>query len=291
MGGPVPAVDFYGDTSSWPTSELVHSERLVERSELHGWRIRAHRHNDLVQLFLVIEGSGRARLDSEWLKVTAPCLLLIPERAVHEFKWNELSDGYVLSIRSNLVTALGRRIESARMALTDATILDVSTTMRFITELFAAIHEESQGQRRYKDLSLDALVRVLVIWLARNVVSESGTTQKAGRAGRHHTRFTKLVDDHHKTQWSVADYADAIGITASHLNAVCKQVSGRSALESIHERLILAARRELAYTDRNIAGVAHHLGFTDPSYFARFFKRETGLTPAEYRKRSGTSNA
>jgi AraC family transcriptional activator of pobA len=89
----------------------------------------------------------------------------------------------------------------------------------------------------------------------------------------------------------VADYADALGITPSHLNTVCKQLTGKSTLEVVHERLGLAARRELAYTERNIAGVAHRLGFEDPSYFTRFFKRETGVTPGEFRRRSGTHDA
>lgn len=286
----VPAVDFYGDTSEWPTSELVHSENLVDRSELHGWRIRPHRHDDLVQLFLVLKGQGRACLDSEWHDATAPCLIIIPERAVHEFEWEEDSDGFALSIRANLVSALTQRIESLSTVFAGTEILDVTNSRRFLSELFGAIHSESQEQRLHKDVSLDALIRVLAIWLARTSAAESSSARPAGRANRHHARFTKLIDKRHKLQWSVADYANALGITPSHLNAICQQISGKSTLELIHARLVLAAQRQLAYTERNIAGVAHHLGFADPSYFTRFFKRETGVTPSEYRRRSGTMN-
>jgi len=89
-------------------------------------------------------------------------------------------------------------------------------------------------------------------------------------------------------QLSVAGYADALGITPSHLNAICQRVSGKSTLDLIHARMVLAARRELAYTERNISSVAHDLGFADPSYFTRFFKRETGMTPGDFRHQSGT---
>ena len=286
----VPAVDFYGDASTWPTSELVHSENLIDRSQLHGWRIRPHRHDDLVQLFLVLKGRGRARLDSNWKDATAPCLIIIPERAVHEFEWEEASDGFALSIRTNLVSALTQRIESLNAVFATATILEVTESRRFLSELFEAIHRESQEQQLHKDVSLDALIRVLAIWLARTSVPDSPESQPAGRAARHYARFTKLVDERHKLQWSVADYADTLGITPSHLNAICQQISGKSTLELIHARLVLAAQRQLAYTERNIAGVAHHLGFADPSYFTRFFKRETGMTPGAYRRRSGTMN-
>lgn len=288
--GGIPAVDFYGDTSAWPTSELVYSEKLVDRSELHSWRIRPHRHNDLVQLFLVLEGEGSARLDSRWHTVTAPCLIIVPERAVHEFEWAEASDGFVLSIRTTLVTGLAQRIESLSAVFGEAMIVELSDSSSLLGELFEAIHEESQEHRAFKDVSLDALVRVLAIWLTRNSCAESPASSLPGRAGKHFSRFTKLVDLHHKSQWSVTDYASALGITPSHLNAVCQQICEKSTLEIIHDRLILAARRELAYTESNVAGVAHHLGFEDPSYFTRFFKRETGMTPGAYRRRSGTMN-
>jgi len=286
--GAVPAFDFYGDTSEWPTSELVHSEKLIDRSELHGWRIRPHRHDNLVQLFLVLDGEGTARLDSEWREVTAPSLIIVPERAVHEFKWAEASDGFVLSIRGNLVLALAQCIESLSAVFGSAAVLNVPESGRFLGELFEAIHAESQQSRLFKDVSLDALIRVLAIWLARNAVAKVPASSPPGRAGKHVSRFTRLVDEHHKSQWSVADYASALGITPSHLNAVCQKVSEISALQIIHDRMVLAARRELAYTEKNIAGVAHHLGFSDTSYFTRFFKRETGMTPGAYRRRSGT---
>ena len=289
--GGVPAVAFYGDTSEWPTSELVHSENLIDRSELHGWRIRPHRHKDLVQLFLVLEGEGRARLDSEWHDAAAPCLIIIPERAVHEFKWAEASDGFALSIKSNLVSALAQRIESLSTIFANTQILDVTDSSRFLSELFDAIHRESREGRPYKDVSLDALIRVLAIWLARNSAPDSTSSQLACRAAKHFARFTRLVDESHKLHWSVSEYANALGMTPSHINAICQQISVYSTLELIHSRLVLAAQRELAYTERNIAGVAHHLGFEDPSYFTRFFKRETGMTPGAYRRRSGTLNA
>ena len=284
----VPAVDFYGDSSTWPTSELLHSEKLVERSALHDWRIRPHRHNDTAQLFLVLKGHGKARLDSVWYEIAAPCLVVIPERAVHEFKWNESSDGYVLSIRTSLIASLAQRMDQLSSAFAETAIIDTSASGDFLRELFAAIDRETEKQRLFMDAALDALVRVLAIWLTRNAEPPISPAQLPGRAGKHLAKFSKLVDEHHKSHWSVADYASAIGITPAHLNTICQELSGKSTLEIIHARLVLAAQRELAYTERNIAGVADHLGFVDPSYFTRFFKRETGMTPGEYRRRSGT---
>lgn len=286
--GAVPAVDFYGDTATWPMPELVHSEPLVERSELHNWRIRPHRHNDLTQLFLILDGSGSARLDSVWYDLVSPCLLVIPARVVHEFKWERTSSGYVLSIRSDLIRALIQRMQPVGQAFQDAQVVDVQAARGFISELFGEIHAECAEQRPLRDASLESLVRVLAIWLAQRAESSFSAASSTDRAGRHFKRFANLVDKHHKDQWSVAEYAGALGMTPSHLNSICQKLVGHSALDVIHARLLLAARRQLVYTERNIAGVAHFLGFADPSYFTRFFKRKTGMTPGDYRRSSGT---
>ncbi len=59
--------------------------------------------------------------------------------------------------------------------------------------------------------------------------------------------------------------------------------SGRPAIKHIHERLVLEARRLLFHTDNSLKEIGFDLGFSDASYFNRFFKRETGVTPAGYR--------
>src|SRR5690606_25767626 len=101
-------------------------------------------------------------------------------------------------------------------------------------------------------------------------------------------RFASLLERHYRSAWTVADYAKALDITPSHLNAICRESNGANALHLIHDRVLLAARRELAYTDKSIADVATSLGFSEPSYFTRFFKRKMHMTPKQYRRRSGT---
>ena len=139
-----------------------------------------------------------------------------------------------------------------------------------------------------KGQMLDSLIRTLTICLSRHTGSRSSTIAQPSRARRHYTRFTALINRHHKSHRTVASYANEIGITPSHLNAICQELTGMSALTVIHERLFLAARRSLVYTEKTITGVSHSLGFSDAAYFTRFFKRQTGMTPSAYRQQSGT---
>lgn len=85
----------------------------------------------------------------------------------------------------------------------------------------------------------------------------------------------------------VAHYAHEIGVTPAHLNVLCRQTVDKSALEMIHERLMLEARRNLVYTSMTISQVSYATGFSDPAYFTRFFKREAGVSPKEFRRLAG----
>ena len=160
-----------------------------------------------------------------------------------------------------------------------------------LARIIEGIHAEYEKEIPLRELSLETQLIEMAVCLARTATTDADTTTRSGRGRHHFRRFVDLVEIHHKDQWSVNGYADALGITAPHLNAICKKQGGRSALQFIHDRVLLAARRGLAYTDNSVADVARSLGFTDPSYFTRFFKRFEGSTPSRFRRDSGTQPA
>ncbi len=102
-------------------------------------------------------------------------------------------------------------------------------------------------------------------------------------------RFRDLVEARLATEHRVAGYARAVGLTPGHLSALCRRQTGRSAGKYVRDRLALEAKRLLLHTDMTAAQVADRLGFDDPAYFARFFKREAGAPPSVYRARTTAS--
>ena len=87
-------------------------------------------------------------------------------------------------------------------------------------------------------------------------------------------------------EWKeVGDYASQLNISPGHLSDIVKLQSGKPAVKHIHERLVLEAKRLLFHTNTSLKEIAFDLGFSDASYFNRFFKRETNETPAEYRSK------
>ncbi len=100
------------------------------------------------------------------------------------------------------------------------------------------------------------------------------------------TNFKTLIETHYKEKKLTKDYASLLFITPNHLNALSRQVVGRSAGELIRERILLEAKRLLVNAEQNINEIASELNFADNSYFSKFFKKYTGTSPEIFRNKS-----
>jgi AraC-like DNA-binding protein len=135
-----------------------------------------------------------------------------------------------------------------------------------------------------RDVS-DHILRALLYQLLVEVGRHRPTVPNAHRTGRGalHARFASLVDLHFRSLRQVAQYAEALDVTANRLNQAVRSATGATASDAIHRRLFLESRRLLLHTSRNVAAIALDLGFREPSYFNRFFRRMAGMTPRAFR--------
>lgn len=83
---------------------------------------------------------------------------------------------------------------------------------------------------------------------------------------------------------SVSEYASQLNITTHQLNAFVKATSGKTSTEIINERIILEAQQLLNFSQLSISQIADQLGFEDSSYFSRYFKKQVGLSPQDFKK-------
>ena len=97
-------------------------------------------------------------------------------------------------------------------------------------------------------------------------------------------RFRQLVELHYRDNLSIDDFARALGVTRGHLHSACLRAFGRAPQQLVHDRLAGEARLRLRQTAQPVEQVAYSLGFRDPAYFNRFFRRMAGLSPGAYRK-------
>ncbi|HBY66732.1 MAG TPA: hypothetical protein DEG69_02505 [Flavobacteriaceae bacterium] len=96
-------------------------------------------------------------------------------------------------------------------------------------------------------------------------------------------RFLKLLNDNFKAEKSVQFYADVLSITSGHLSKVLKEVSGKTAGQLIVDTVIMEAKILLGNPSLSIAQVADELQFSDQSFFGKYFKKYSGLSPSQFR--------
>lgn len=153
--------------------------------------------------------------------------------------------------------------------------------LAFLEPVLAHMQQEYQDQRPWHLDMLRADLRAVLIHLSRLYQQQHGPASAMEPALLE--QFTALVETHHATLHQVAQYAELLHLSPGYVNARVRQLSGQPALAHIHARLVLEAKRYLFHTNLSAAEISFALGFDDPSYFGRFFRRDTGLSPARYR--------
>jgi AraC-like DNA-binding protein len=152
----------------------------------------------------------------------------------------------------------------------------------FVEDIIAKITFEYQNPSEWQHQMLGAYLIVLLTYLSR-IYSEQLSENDISTDKTLLKNILTKVNDCFSELHEVSDYASLLNISPGHLSESIKNQSGRPAIKHIHDRLIMESRRLLMHTDSSIKEIAYNLGFTDASYFNRFFKRETGLKPVEYR--------
>ena len=281
----IPTVQFYGDKEQHVTPDLLHCEALITRSKAHQFKIRPHRHNGLSQIFYLKKGAGEANLDGQVTTVAAPCVMVISEMCVHDFLWSENVEGYVLSIANPLLEQVKNTLKE-NQTIKSTLIMPVRKHQQQLESiLFLIQHEYNEPIASGRSESLAALVQLLAIWLERNTIQDKITGNMRNRKSDYLNQFHSLINKNFMQHRKVEHYAKELGITAPYLNNLCQQFVQQSALQLIHDRLLLEAKRHLIYTVLSVSEIAYALGFQDPAYFTRFFKRLTGIPPKTFRLR------
>ncbi len=124
----------------------------------------------------------------------------------------------------------------------------------------------------------------LILEIATRHYPAAPASTEAGLAQSQIRQFGALLNQHYRTRRSVRDYAALLHLTANYLNALCRRVLGQTASDLIHARVVLEARRLLTHSALSVAQVADELGFDDPSYFGRYFRKYVGQSPEAFRQ-------
>lgn len=285
----IPVFSLYGEDLAPLDDAFLHIEDISSRSARHDWEIGPHTHHGLFQVLVVAQGSVEIRLDEVTTTLAAPAVVAVPAGSVHGFRFAPGTVGYVLTAAETLLARIGLRgremiapLWQQPIAIDFAEAPERFARLRVMLDQIAA--EFAERPPGWVAL-LEWLAAGSLLLVARQLAA---TRTAAARRPDHDLfdQFRALLEAHVLQHWAVPNYAAALGVTESRLNRACRAVAHRSAFTVIQDRLALEARRKLIYIAAPVSVLAYELGFEDPAYFWRFFRRHTGLTPTEFRRQA-----
>jgi AraC family transcriptional regulator, transcriptional activator of pobA len=244
-----------------------------------------HRHDFYFVLFIK-NGTGEHEIDFIKYEVDNYSVFFIRPGQVHQLKIEKGTSGFMLQFTSDFYAPRENPAIVVLRKVSNTSHCHLSTE-RFekIGMLLQSIYQEfTQKQDRYKEV-VKAILDIIFIELVR----QSSNPNKHTNAAKlyHQERleeFQDLLEKNIHTKMQVSDYAERLNISPYQLNAITKALLQKTGSELINEHIILEAKRMLIGTKNQVNQVADMLGYDDPSYFIRFFKKQTGLTPEAFRQ-------
>jgi len=285
--GEIPRFFLYGDDSpagSW----FVNVEPLAKRCSESNWYIAPHSHPHFTQIVLVRSGSGVMMADGQTYEFDSPAVLIVPVHVVHGFQYAKDTDGWVLTLAETYQRTLLARVAEFELVWKNARTLSLANTPKafhMLNEALLQLDRELDESAAGAVLAAEAYVSTVLVTLLREIGTEGDMPAPAPRGhGAIVAQFKDMIERRYREGWPLARFAEELNISQGALRTACMNITGETPVKLIHDRIIIEAKRNLIYSDMSVAQIAYWLGFDDPSYFSRFFTKQTGERPATFRQ-------
>ncbi|SEG66548.1 4-hydroxyphenylacetate catabolism regulatory protein HpaA [Marinobacterium lutimaris] len=272
---------------------LVHYDELDNLAVFFGRDMPVHRHSQYMQIHYIDRGAINFHIDDKLYQVNGPACFLTPASVPHSFQTQQDARGHVLTVHQSLVwqlmkDGLEQELE-CDLSLGICIAQDNLNSEQLdqwdlLSETLQNIRTEWSESLVAKGLVMDSLVRLLIIRVARLADKRTESQAINNDDLKLFHRFSDLIEEHFKQHWQLPQYTENLGVSESRLNQLCQRISNRSPKKLIHDRIIQESKRLLTFSPLTSNEISFELGFTDPAYFSRFFKKHTGITALNYRK-------
>jgi AraC family transcriptional activator of pobA len=279
---PVYAIEDFNVHKEHETEFYVN--RLRDHIKTHVFTRLPHKH-DFYLVMLITSGSGWHEIDFKRYRVKPGRIFLMQPGQMHYWKLSNDTDGYVFF--------------HTRSFYDEAYTLNSVHDFPFFKSFYSnpcmqlknseeplQLMEEMMKEHRmtlpYKMQRLHSLINLVYTGLTRMYATDERTGNR--RYFEHFRKFERLLEKNFRENKLPGFYAEKMNMTEKHLNRIVRECTGKTSTAFIAERVILEAKRLLMHSMHNVSEAGYELGFSDNSYFVRFFKAHTGSTPLTFLK-------
>jgi len=280
----VPKVRLYVERPQEEENWFVNIGHVTDRGR---WRTEPHAHPEYGQVIFVRSGRGVMNLEGSSVPFEGPCVLLLPTECVHGLDYEIDVDRWVVTIEVSYLTQINAKLHEFIQLWSSPRVISLSYTPDTALEFYNLIRrleQELESKTVGHVIGTEALLTSLLLMLVRGTDLEQIDNQGATRNEiRLADRFRELIDQHYRQNLALQDYASMMAVSLVQLRAACASATGQSPTKMIHARIIAEAKRNLIFGDLSVEQIAFALGFSDAAYFTRFFRKEVGHTPSQFR--------
>ena len=287
-----------GLTGHAQTLPALQAEEFLGGLAPRNWVIRQdfeHRSH----LLVIANRRGTALLRGTTVTFDGPAVIWLPGEIEGDLQVEAGARGYLLAISEDLLTrtvagsaeALHLRRTIDRLSMLSGA--QIAPAFEAIVHSCDMLVRELRAPGRGSMTMISSHVLQLSLHLWRSMSSDESGSEAAQRGDgpRLVGNFLQMVELHYRDGWPISRYAAALGVTEDKLHAHCKREKARSPRAIIHERLIHEACTRLQQLDLPVEQIGYGLGFRDPGYFNRFFRKHRGNSPGAYRRRARLEQA
>lgn len=235
---------------------------------------------DYHYLVYLEKGSFNQKIGVQNHKIEAPAILFVPEGEAFSIqsKQNRLA-GYLILIESKVVTSFVNRVELTDLLALNAVLPLNTTNSYWFDTLCSLLHEELKQNQPNRKVSLGLLQALL-----HKLIELNNGNKPISRQNKIAGSFKQLLNINFRMQKTVRFYATQLNVTENYLNRCVKAYYQKSCKQLIQEVSIVQSQLLMLESAKDISEISYEVGFDDPSYFSRVFKKVTGQTPTEFKK-------
>jgi len=249
-----------------------------------------HRH-DFFEVLFLHKGSGIHVIDSSEYKIVPPCIFFMSPGQAHKLELSSDIEGYIYIFAADYYlydkNNQNRLLEfpfffTINQDNPPLQLISESDSL-FFKQLFVKAISEVSKEMINTDLTRSLLDTILNY--ASSIYKSDEQKIEKGKGHLLVKRFFQLVEENYQNNFSVNEYAEMLAITPNHLTQTVRQLTGRTSNEILQSKQILEIKRLLIHTNLSVTQIADELHFNDQSYFTKFFKKTTGITPGQFRNK------
>lgn len=283
-------IKVYTGAEKLKASKSFGISRMEEVYEKNQGKVDAPHRHDYYTVLLVQKASGKHIVDFTAHTLTGHQVFFIAPGQVHQVLEDDKSYGFSIifstqflaenNISLDFIEALHLFQDYGNhppLSISDGELEKLS----FFCEEMLSLYQSSI---KFNAQAIGAYLKLFFIH-CNNLCSVSFDEVEAEASGFSTLKkFKTLLNEKHSEWHATSQYADALHISADHLNRIVKSLTQKTAKEMIQSRIVFAAKRLLYFTELSSKEIGYKLGFTEPTNFSAFFKNCTGVSPSKFKE-------